>query len=125
MKYTVIKASDSEPAEILLATDSLDMAVGTVVEGVAGISRAVAGKGYRLAITDSSRPNGFVGNVFVEEDRRTGKAFDAEFETQFAPIRERMAGRLAAGKATAVFVNDISIVFNRLLASYTVVTAKE
>ena len=126
MKYTVIKASDSKPAEILLATESLDSAVATVVEGVAGLSGAAARKGHRLSITDySSALNSFLGNVFIEEDRRTGKDFEEDFEAQFAPIRKMMAERLSEGTATAIFINDISIMFNGLLASYTVVAAKE
>lgn len=119
MKYTVIKALDNTPSEIILSTKSLDRAISAVTDSVTALVRPLAKKGYRLNVMDSSKRNNYLGDIWIPEETRKGKAFSANFDAQYAEIRFKMVYNMYEGKSSAVFV---STGFNNSTSiSYTIV----
>ena len=122
MKHTLIKAMPGKPAEIILASKSLDRVVATVTAEVTAAATALAKHGYRLDFTDSSKRSPYLGTIFVESDNRKGKAFAESFEAQFAEIRFKFVTRLYEGKAKALFVNAGGGLSTGEFVSYTVIS---
>lgn len=121
MKHTLIKAIPGKPAEIILVSKRLDRVVSTVTDEVTATAKARAKHGYRIDFTDSSkRP--YLGKIFVESDKRKGKAFAESFESQFAVIRFEFVTRIYEGKAKALFVNTGGGLFNEEIVSYTIIS---
>lgn len=122
MKYTVIKAIPGKPAEILLVSKSLDRVVSTVTDEVTATAKILVKRGHRIDFTDTSKRSPYIGYVFVDSDKRKGKAFAESFESQFAAIRFKFVYRLYEGKANALFVNAGGGLFNGEFVSYTVIS---
>lgn len=131
MRYTVIEASENKPSRIVIETESLGRAAGTLTVGIMLVAKEATKRGHRISITASGKRNVCLGEIYIDKDNRRGRAFAVEFDRQFTAIHDKIAKRLFSGKTTAIFVNSTasfvnraSVMFGQQLVSYTLVVTE-